>query len=101
MSKVEPMTVEEIRAMVPPLIALTKDISLVERMRASVALRLILAWAESEARARQYEARWRTDCKTPDHVFPMSRDHDCPRWKPFERWLNEVLSEIGWPEDMK
>lgn len=92
MTKVEPMTVEEIKKFLASYDIINGGITYHNWGR------LILAWAESEARARQYEARWHTVCKTPDHVFPASRDHDCPRWKPFERWRDEVLSEIGWPE---
>lgn len=94
MTKIEPMTVEEMRAMVPRLFASTKDISLVERRVASDVLRLILAWAQERAKNNRH--LWFTYLNS---IGVYAEQRHRLKWTDAD-WLNKVLSEIGWPEDM-
>jgi hypothetical protein len=91
MSKIEPMSVEEIKE------HLGLTLSLIPRGEGAEAiitarLRLILAWAHE--RALKNQSYWQTTLKNAGTTYKrMSWDQS--------DWLNEVLDEIGWPKEQR
>jgi hypothetical protein len=96
MPKFEPMSVEEISELIDRIswTGLANPISL-----NYCTARLILAWAHERAEKNRAEHPDTCEqCITAYH----DKDH-CPRyhWEHFSDWLNEVLDEIGWPEEQR
>lgn len=82
MSKIEPMTVEEIRGLIAGIHPVYFD-PLTQGSEKAELLSLILAWAHERARANQYEDM-ESRCKC-DYCVTA--------------WRNEVLDEIGFPHE--
>lgn len=83
MTKIQPMTVEEIATMTRDWFAQSGY----PPYNNNVQLRLILAWAHARA--------WAHRCADAHKRIPARQAWD------ESNYLNEVLSEIGWPEDQR
>ena len=81
MTKIEPMSVEEIKADVAPSFNLGDEVT----------LRYILAWIHAEARAR--EAEFRLEYHLDDsYALETDERHE-------QDWIAAVKAEVGWVAD--
>ena len=86
---IEPLTIGEIKELVS-----SRD-----------HLRLILAWAHERARGNKHGFEHRPMCPPRSHLFntkEQQEHHGKCKWdRTSADWLNEVLDEIGWPQDQR